>query len=520
LVMRQAFAGLLWNKQYYHYDVRTWLEGDPTQPLPPHQRRLGRNRTWSTLFTNDVLSIPDNWEFPWFASWDLAFHMISLAMIDPGFAKAQLVLLLREWYMHPNGQLPAYEWAFSDVNPPVHAWAVWRVYKIEARLRGKADREFLVRCFHKLLINFTWWVNRKDPDGLNVFEGGFLGLDNIGVFDRSMPLPSGGHLEQSDSTAWMAMYTLTMLAISLELAKQDRAYEDVASKFYEHFAYISQAMNNAGGEGIELWDDEDGFYYDVLHLPDGSHRFLQIRSTVGLIPLVATATIEPEDLEGMPDFRARMQWFLENMPEISAHLDNSVSTPKGPRYLLSLVQRERLPRVLRYMLDENEFLSPYGLRSLSKFHLQHPYTINLGGGERRIAYEPGESHTATFGGNSNWRGPVWFPTNFLLIEALQRFHWYYGDEFTVEFPTGSGKQANLWDVAKELSRRLSRLFLKQSDGARPAMAALDRFRKDPHWRDLLLFNEYFHGDTGEGLGASHQTGWTALVAKLLEQNGE
>lgn len=520
MVMRQAFAGLLWSKQYYHYDVRTWLDGDPTQPQPAPERKKGRNRGWVTLFTNDVLSVPDTWEFPWFASWDLAFHMISLAMIDPDFAKAQLILLLREWYMHPNGQLPAYEWNFGDVNPPVHAWAVWRIYKIEGRLRGKYDRKFLVRCFHKLLINFTWWVNRKDPDGMNVFEGGFLGLDNIGVFDRSMPLPDGGHLEQSDGTGWMAMYSLVMMAMAIELAKQDRAYEDVASKFYEHFVYISQAMNNAGGEGIELWDEDDGFYYDVLHLSDGSHRFLQVRSMVGLMPLFAAGTIEPETTEHLPGFRERMRWFFDNMPQMMVNLDQSMSAPKGTRYLLSLVPRERLGRVLKYMLDENEFLSPYGIRSLSKYHLEHPFILKLGDGERRIAYEPAESRTGTFGGNSNWRGPIWFPMNFLLIEALQRFHWYYGDDLKFEFPTGSGKMTNLWDIAKELSRRLSHLFLKQPDGTRPAMASLDRFRNDPHWRDLLLFNEYFHGDTGAGLGASHQTGWTALVAKLLEQNGE
>ncbi len=519
-VMRQAFAGLLWNKQYYHYDVRTWLDGDPAEPPPPAERKKGRNHRWRTLFTNDVLSVPDNWEFPWFASWDLAFHTITLAMIDPEFAKAQLILLMREWYMHPNGQLPAYEWAFGDVNPPVHAWAAFRVYQIERRLKGKGDRKFLVRAFHKLLINFTWWVNRKDPDGMNVFEGGFLGLDNIGVFDRSSPLPTGGHLEQSDGTAWMAMYALNMLGISLELAKEDRAYEDVAIKFLEHFVYISQAMNNAAGAGIELWDEQDGFYYDVLHLPDGSHHYLRTRSAVGMLPLFAVETLEPEEINALPEFRRRMEWFLTNQPDIANHLDQTMKTEKGTRYLLSLVNRERLPRLLNYLLDEKEFLSPHGVRSLSKYHQDHPYVVDVAGVERRVSYEPGESRTGMFGGNSNWRGPVWFPLNYLLIESLQKFHWYYGDGPKFEMPTGSGKQLNIWQIAQELSRRLSRLFLRQDDGCRPAMAGLDRFRNDPYWRDLILFNEYFHGDTGAGLGASHQTGWTALVAKLLEQNGE
>ena len=519
-VMRQAFAGLLWNKQFYHYDVKIWLEGDPTQPPPPTERMKGRNHRWPTLFTHDVLSMPDNWEFPWFASWDLAFHTIPLAMIDPDYAKEQLILLTREWYMHPNGQLPAYEWGFSDVNPPVHAWAAWRVYKIEGRLRGKLDREFLVRMFHKLLLNFTWWVNRKDPEGMNVFEGGFLGLDNIGVFDRSAPLPIGGHLEQSDGTSWVAMYCLVMLAMAIELAQQDVAYEDVASKFFEHFVYILEAMNNRGGTGMALWDEEDGFYYDVLHLPDNSRHFLRVRSMVGLIPLLAVETLEPEQLKKLPGFRRRMQWFIENQPAFCEHMDTSARSDGGQRILLSLVNREQLPRLLRYMMDENEFLSPHGLRSVSKYHKYHPYVLKLDGIERQVSYEPGESQTGMFGGNSNWRGPVWFPLNYLLVEALQKFHWYYKDSLRFECPTGSDRQCTLWQIAEDLSRRLTRIFARQSDGTRPGMGKLAQMQNDPYWRDLILFHEFFDGDNGTGLGASHQTGWTALVAKLLEQNGE
>ncbi len=519
-VMRQAFAGLLWSKQYYHYDVSKWLEGDPSGPPPPPERQFGRNHRWTHLYSEDVLSIPDNWEFPWFAAWDLAFHTLPMSMIDPDYAKDQLILLLREWYMHPSGQLPAYEWAFDDVNPPVHAWAAWRIYRIEGRMRGKYDRDFLERVFHKLLINFTWWVNRKDPDGMNIFEGGFLGLDNIGVFDRSAPLPTGGHLEQSDGTSWMGLYCLVMLVMALELAKKDDAYEDVASKFFEHFVYIAEAMNNRGGEGIELWDEQDGFYYDVLHLPDGSHTYMKVRSMVGLIPLFAVANLEPEWLDGLDSFQRRMNWFVENKPMLALHMDTSQKSAKGTRRLLSLVSRERLPRLLSYMLDEREFLSPYGIRSLSKFHRDHPYVLRVNGTEHRVDYEPAESRTGLFGGNSNWRGPIWFPLNYLLIESLQRFHYYYGDDLKVECPTGSGHMMTLWEVATELSHRLTRLLLRQPDGTRPALAPVSAFQSDPHWKDLLQFNEYFHGDNGEGLGANHQTGWTALAAKLLEQNGE
>jgi hypothetical protein len=518
-VQRQAFAGMLWSKQFYHYDVRTWLEGDPAQPPPPPERKHGRNHEWTHLYNADVISMPDKWEYPWYAAWDLAFHCVPLAQVDPDFAKEQLILLLREWYMHPNGQLPAYEWAFGDVNPPVHAWAAWRVYKIEKRIRGKADREFLEKVFHKLLLNFTWWVNRKDPDGMNVFEGGFLGLDNIGVFDRSAPLPTGGHLEQSDGTSWMGMYCLNMLAIALELAKEDPAYEDVASKFFEHFVYIAQAISNLGGEGISLWDDQDGFFYDVLHFPSGAHEFLKIRSMVGLIPLLAVETLEPEVVDKLPGFKRRMQWFLDNAPHVPGHIEMTERSAHGVRRLLSLVNRNQLTSVLRYMLDEAEFFSPYGIRALSRVHREHPYVMHVNSHEYRVDYEPAESSTGLFGGNSNWRGPVWFPLNFLLIEALQKFHHYYGDNLSVECPAGSGRLATLWEVATEISRRLTRIFLRSRGDERPVFGGIQKFQQDPHWRDLIYFHEYFHGDNGAGIGASHQTGWTGLVAKLIEQSG-
>ena len=518
-VQRQAFAGLLWNRQSYHYDVSRWLAGDPTQPPPAAQRRFGRNHEWTYLYNADVISMPDKWEYPWYASWDLAFHCVALAMIDPDFAKEQLILLLREWYMHPNGQIPAYEWEFSDANPPVHAGAALRVYRIERRMRGRADRNFLERVFQKLLLNFTWWVNRKDPQGLNVFEGGFLGLDNIGVFDRSQTLPGGVHIEQSDGTSWMMMYSQNMMAIALELAREDPAYEDVASKFFEHCVHINEAMNNIGGEEIGLWDEEDGFYYDVLHMPDGNHLKMKVRSMVGLIPLFAVDTLEPEDLEHCQGFQKRMQWFLDHHPEVASHVDASVHSDKGVRRLVALVNKQRLLRVLRYMLDENEFLSPYGIRSLSKVYAGKPYTLETDDSVHSVAYEPAESSSDLFGGNSNWRGPIWVPLNFLIIEALQRYDYYYGEDLKVECPTGSGNYVTLWEVASEISRRISRLFLRQ-DGRRAIYGGTEKFQNDPYWRDLILFNEYFHGDNGAGLGASHQTGWTALVAKLLEQSGE
>lgn len=515
-VMRQAFAGLLWTKQYYHYVVQQWIEGDPALPPPPADRRNGRNRDWPHLYNADIISMPDAWEYPWYAAWDLAFHCIPLALVDPEFAKQQLILFLREWYMHPNGQIPAYEWKLGDVNPPVHAWAALRVYRIEKKRKGKGDRAFLERVFQKLLLNFTWWVNRKDAEGNNVFEGGFLGLDNIGVFDRSAPLPTGGQLEQSDGTSWMAMYSLNMMAIALELAHQNPAYEDVATKFWEHFLYIAHAMNIRGNDGMDMWDEQDGFYYDIIHLPHGFFP-VRIRSMVGLIPLFAVETIEPGLIEKLPGFRKRMEWFLENRPELLGGVAQMNIPGTGERRLMALANEERLRSILKYMLDESEFLSEYGIRSLSRYHHQHPYRLQVDGMEHRVDYEPAESQTGMFGGNSNWRGPVWFPVNYLIIESLQKFHYYYGDDFTVEFPTGSGRRLNLWEVAIELERRLSALFLRDDAERRPANGANQRLNNDPHWRDLVLFHEYFHGDTGAGLGASHQTGWTALVAKIMQQ---
>ena len=520
LVMRQAFAGLLWSKQFYHYVVRAWLEGDPSQPAPPERRKGGRNCEWTHLYNADVISMPDKWEYPWYAAWDLAFHCVPLALIDPDFAKEQLVLMLREWYMHPNGQLPAYEWALGDVNPPVHAWAAWRVYKIEKSRTGTGDRAFLERVFQKLLLNFTWWVNRKDAEGRNVFQGGFLGLDNIGVFDRSAQLPTGGHLEQSDGTSWMAMYCLNMLAIAMELAQDNAIYEDVASKFWEHFIYIANAMNGgATGDRDGLWDEQDGFFYDVLHLPDGSRHSLKVRSMVGLIPLYAVETLEPEALDRLPAFKRRLEWFIENRPDLTQHVACMRTPGAGERRLLAVVWPERLTRVLSLMLDEREFLSPFGIRALSRFHDAMPYSLTVNGQEHRVNYEPAESSTGLFGGNSNWRGPIWFPVNVLLIEALQKFHHYLGEDFRVEFPTGSGQMMNLAEVARRISQRLSQIFLRDGEGRRPVLGGQDRFQSDPDWRDLVPFHEYFHADTGAGVGASHQTGWSALVAKLLQQAG-
>ncbi len=518
-VMRQAFGGLLWSKQFYQYDVARWLQGDPTGPPTSPERMRGRNHEWRHLYNEDVISMPDKWEYPWYAAWDLAFHMIPLALVDPDFAKTQLVLFLREWYMHPNGQIPAYEWSFGDVNPPVHAWAALRVYRIERRLRGKGDREFLEKIFHKLLLNFTWWVNRKDAEGKNVFQGGFLGLDNIGVFDRSAPLPTGGHIEQSDGTSWMAMYCLNMLAIALELARQDPAYEDVASKFFEHFVYIAHAVHDLGDQGINLWDETDGFYYDVLH-GNGTAHPMKVRSMVGLIPLFAVETLEPEVIDRLPGFKRRMQWFIDNHPEFREHVETAPKPGVGARRLLAIVGRSQLPRVLRFMLDEAEFLSPHGVRAVSRYHKDHPYVLRMDDMEHRIDYEPAESSSALFGGNSNWRGPVWFPVNYLLIESLQKFHYFYRDTLKVEFPTGSPTKLDLWQIATELSRRLTRIFLRGVDGRRPVFGGTEKFQRDPHWRDLLLFYEYFHGDNGAGIGAGHQTGWTGIVAKLLQQSGE
>ncbi len=516
-VQRQAFAGLLWSKQFYYYDVDQWLYGDPAGPPPPEAHKVGRNHEWRHLNNADVISMPDTWEYPWYAAWDLSFHCIPLALIDADFAKKQLILLLREWYMHPNGQLPAYEWAFGDVNPPVHAWAAWRVYKIDKRMTGKADRSFLERVFHKLLLNFTWWVNRKDSEGHNVFQGGFLGLDNIGVFDRSAPLPTGGHLEQSDGTAWMGMFCLNMLMIALELARENRVYEDVATKFFEHFLYIADALNNIAGEGISLWDEEDQFFYDVLHMPDDSHVPLRVRSLVGFIPLLAVETIEPELLDALPEFKVRLEWFLEHRPQLASLVSRWHEPGIGERRLLALVRGHRMKRLLKRMLDPEEFLSDYGIRAISKYHAEHPYVYQAMGTEYSVHYEPGESSSGLFGGNSNWRGPIWFPLNFLLIETLQKFHHYYGDDFLVECPTGSGQKLTLWQIAGQLSSRLTSIFLRGEDGRRPVFGNNETFQSNPHWRDYPLFYEYFHGDTGRGVGASHQTGWTAVVAKLLEQ---
>ena len=514
LVQRQAAAGLIWSKQYFNLSIEDWLKGDAGQPPPPEGRKSGRNASWTHLFNEDVISMPDKWEYPWYAAWDLAFHMIPFATIDPEFAKKQLALFLREWYMHPNGQIPAYEWAFSDVNPPVHAWACWRVYKIDAKLQGKPDTAFLESVFHKLLMNFTWWVNRKDASGNNIFEGGFLGLDNIGVFDRSRPLPTGGSIEQSDGTSWMAMYCLNLLKIAIELAKTNPVYEDIASKFFEHFLYIAAAMNGSGEKG--LWDDEDEFYYDRLKLPDGQEYPMKVRSLVGLIPLFAVDTIEAATIEALPGFRRRMEWFIENRPDLAANLASMTREGVADRRLLSLVGRDRLKALLRRMLDPDEFLSDYGVRGLSKFHQKNPYVLRADGAEHRVDYEPGESQSGLFGGNSNWRGPVWFPVNYLLIESLQKFHHYHGDAIQVECPTGSGKLVTLDKVCEELSRRLSNLFLARPDGYRPAMGQHPKFASDPHFRNNVLFYEYFNGDSGLGLGASHQTGWTALVAKLMQ----
>ena len=514
-VQRQAWAGMIWSQQLYHFDVPRWLAGDPGQPAPPASRLDGRNHEWTHLNNADIVSMPDKWEYPWYAAWDLAFHCIPLARLDPEFAKNQLVLLTREWYMHPNGQLPAYEWSFGDVNPPVHAWAAMRVYEIDREATGVADRAFLERVFHKLMLNFTWWVNRKDVEGRNVFQGGFLGLDNIGVFDRSAELPTGGHIDQADGTSWMAMYCLNLMRIALELARENRVYEDIATKFFEHFLYIAQAMRDLGGAEIDLWNEEDQFFYDVLHKPDGSAEPLKVRSMVGLIPLFAVEVLDAELLAKVPDFAARLEWFLNYRPDLAALVSRWHEPGQGDRRLLSLLRGHRMKRVLKRMLDESEFLSDHGVRALSKFHQREPYRLSVGGREFAVAYQPGESESGLFGGNSNWRGPVWMPVNYLLWESLKRFHGYYGDEFRVECPTGSGNLVSLGEAADELARRLGRLFLPGPDGVRPSLATLGRFASDPHFRDHVLFWEYFHGDTGRGVGASHQTGWTGLIAELL-----
>ena len=511
-VMRQGYAGLLWTKQFYHYSVKDWLEGDAEQPEPPQARSHGRNRDWKHLYNRDVLSMPDKWEYPWYAAWDLAFHMVPFAAIDPAFAKDQLLLLLREWYMHPNGQMPAYEYNFSDVNPPVHAWAAWRVYKMTGR-PGQRDRQFLARVFQKLLLNFTWWVNRKDAGGNHIFSGGFLGLDNIGVFDRSRELPTGGTLEQADGTAWIGFFCATMLSMALELAREDKAYSDVASKFFEHFVAIADAINTLDGDG--LWDEQDGFYYDHLRI-DHQTVPLRVRSMVGLLPLITVEVLEESLVAELPEFKKRMDWFLTNRPELAEHVRYSREGGHG-HYLLAIPSPDRLRRVLRVLLDEREFLGPFGIRSLSRFHEAEPFVFRVDSQEYKVEYLPGESDSYLFGGNSNWRGPVWFPVNFLLIEALERYDHYYGDALQVEYPTGSGELRSLADAAGDIAARLSSLFLHGEGGQRPCHGPDSRFQVGGPWEDLLLFHEYFHADSGEGLGASHQTGWTALVLRCLEK---
>ena len=531
-VQRQAFAGMLWSKQYYKFDIERWLNGDSTQPTPPPERKKGRNHQWIHLDNEDIISMPDKWEYPWYAAWDLAFHCLPIALIDPDFAKNQLDIMTREWYMHPNGQIPAYEWAFGDVNPPVHAWATWRVYKIEQKSTGKGDRKFLERVFQKLLLNFTWWVNRKDAEGNNIFEGGFLGLDNIGVFDRSSPLPTGGYIEQADGTSWMAMYCLNMLTISLELALENPVYEDMATKFFEHFLYIADAMNHIGGDKTQLWDKEDGFFYDVLHLPNGEKIRLKVRSMVGLIPLFAVTTLEPEVINKLPGFKERLEWFINNRTSLTKNVACMEKEGMGKRRMLALCYvtpdrfepEDKLRRILEKLLDEDEFFSDYGIRALSRFHKDNPYDFYVNGNQNRVSYEPAESSSGLFGGNSNWRGPVWMPVNYLLIESLQKFHHYLGDDFKVECPKGSGNMMNLWEVATEISQRLMKIFLPKegnpNQGYRPVYGDIQKFQTDPNWSNYILFYEYFHGDIGAGIGASHQTGWTGVVAKLIQQHGK
>lgn len=520
-VQRQALAGMIWNKQFYLYDIPRWLAGDPLQPAPAPERRRGRNHEWTHLNNADVISMPDKWEYPWYAAWDLAFHCIPLSLIDAEFAKEQLILLTREWYMHPNGQLPAYEWALADVNPPVHAWAAWRVFQIDRKQRGDGgDLKFLERILHKLLINFTWWVNRKDAEGRNVFQGGFLGLDNIGVFDRSRPLPSGGRLDQADATAWMAMYCLNLMRISLELALHNSAYEDIATKFFEHFLGIAQAMTNIGDAGLALWDETDQFYYDKLIADSGEVIALRVRSMVGLIPLFAVETLEPEMLTRLPGFERRLNWYFKHRPELAALVSRWEEPGLGERRLLSLLRGSRMKKLLRRMLDEAEFLSDFGVRSMSRAHAETPFSMTCHGSELSVSYESGDSRSSTFGGNSNWRGPVWMPVNYLLIESLQKFHHYYGDSFKVECPTGSGRMVTINEVAQELTRRLSRIFLSDEQGRRAVLGDYEKLQSDPHFRDYVPFYEFFHGDDGRGLGASHQLGWTGLIAKLLQPRRE
>jgi len=515
-VMRQALAGMLWTKQFYYYDVTKWLRGHGIHDFASLRTSPVRNKGWYHMINEDIISMPDKWEYPWYAAWDLAFHTVALAMVDIDFAKGQLELMLHEDYLHPNGQVPAYEWNFGDVNPPVQAWALAHLYWIEKEMRGQGDLDFLASAFHKLMLNFTWWVNRKDLDGHNVFEGGFLGLDNIGVFDRSAPLPTGGHLEQADGTIWMAFYAQLMLQIALELAVHDPGYQGMACKFYEHFLWINAAMDRVGDQADELWDAGDGFFYDVLRFPDGNAVRLKVRSLVGLLSLAASTVVEPEMVRRLPVFMERARWFREHRPELTGRIPTLGRPGVANRRLLAVLDEKKLRRVLGRMLDEDEFLSPYGIRSISRYHAEHPYVFNVKGTEYRVDYMPAESNTGLFGGNSNWRGPIWFPMNFMLIRGLVQLHAYYGDEFTVECPTGSGQHMTLWQVSQQLAMRLAGIFLRDGEGQRPVYGGTAKFQTDPHWRDHILFHEYFHGDNGAGLGASHQTGWTGLVARLIQ----
>jgi hypothetical protein len=515
-IKRQALAGMLWNKQYYHYSVHEWLNGDPAGPAPSAKRFDGRNVQWQHLNTADVISMPDKWEYPWFAAWDLAFHSLAFAEIDIEFAKNQMMLLVRDWYMHPNGQLPAYEWSFGDANPPVHAAATWKIYQRDkANNNGKGDTYFLERVFHKLMLNFTWWVNRKDASGKNVFEGGFLGLDNIGVFDRNTVLPDGERLEQVDGTGWMAMYSLNLMVMAAELASQNKAYSDIASKFFEHFIYIAGAMASMGADSQGLWDDADGYFYDQLRLPDGTTEKMKVRSIVGLVPLFAVQVLEDNDIMNNPIFRGRMKWFKENRPDLASLVSQWDKKGANNKHLVSLLRRYRMKSLLRYMLDENEFLSPYGIRSVSKYHLDHPYDVVVNGHEFGMKYMPAESDSGLFGGNSNWRGPVWMPINYMIIESLYRYYEYYGDEFKIAFPTGSDNFLNLKQIGDELYQRLTKIFLTDTNGKRPVFDDYAKMQHDPNFKDYILFHEYFDGDDGKGLGASHQTGWTGLIAHCL-----
>ena len=516
LVQRQAFAGMLWNKMFYHYNVEKWLKGDPAELPPPKSREKIRNYDWKHLNNEHIISMPDKWEYPWYATWDLAFHTISFSLIDPDFAKHQLKLFLFEWYMHPNGQLPAYEWNFSDVNPPVHAWAVFRVFKIDEYLRNKPDLEFLESAFQKLLMNFTWWVNKKDTNGNNIFEGGFLGLDNIGVFDRNSVLPNGEQLEQSDGTSWMAMFALNMMRIALELAQYNNVYEEMAMKFFEHFLAIANSLDNMGDENFSLWDEEDEFFYDAIASSDGTHMYLRLRTIVGLIPMFAVEVIDDEMIEKLPNFKKRMKWVLDNKPELAALVSRWEVKGQDSKHLLSLLRGHRLKRLLTRMLNPQEFLSDYGVRALSKEYEKNPYTLNLNDTDYCVKYTPAESDSGLFGGNSNWRGPVWFPINFLIIDSLQRFFFYYSPDFLVEYPTGSGNYSNLDQIADSLNKRLAKIFLKDENGKRPVHGQYERFQNDPDFKNYILFYEYFHGDNGRGVGASHQTGWTGLIAKILQ----